>query len=703
MTEPKQDIFNPPGTGFPWFDWTVGKVTDLWVWARWQQEHPKRKDPDDLEWTSYLTEQDQTQKNIPVSPADVWDTLNVSCDILIVDPKTGQSVKLESATEKGRRRFRYLGYIGSGSFGAIFLIDDVTNINNIVRRALKVSLDDTDSRNEKALSIFVLIEFILKKRCPNFIRLDMAMICHGAPPNKGKWKEFHDKLTTVPVIKDKTLERQLQPTDVSYLSLEYSDSGTLESYVSKHTLSQSDFESLIFQLLFTLAAMQKTGFLHRDLHPGNVLVSSSTIKKRTKDIYNIRHTQITGGITREQTIIFDPLFIQTQFDPFMIKLIDFGLSTAIKREQKMDPFQLTWLVTQIFHRPPELFFFTPGENPRFTYRSDLWSMGVIIATVSGGRGPFFNRSETRNGGFYFLPPRQLQMDYHNYNINSHLDQYTRTFLFTESKAVLPYVWNMVEALGWPTNKTWPGVENSFMWKLLNKYKHHFERAHRGGWLHDSRNINASLGKTGVELMLSMLEWDPDRRPEAGTLLINYRNSFFKKTTQAGDRLHEIDPIVIVNWTLDFRFQRKTDILDDDPAHSRQGFHGQKSGLIDENIDSFINNHHEDKPKEGKISDYIFPDKDTFTNFTNYLDGDHGPQILKIKRKTFKTMCSFVPSLNHRIRPCATCGKVQASYGVNSNKTKTKINKTIETINQQASKKMFDMYFCGKKCYHTFYK
>lgn len=107
------------------------------------------------------------------------------------------------------------------------------------------------------------------------------------------------------------------------------------------TFSPQDTKCYMLQMLEGIAFCHSQYILHRDLKPGNLLVSSEGI----------------------------------------VKITDFGLARLYGREQeRLSPEAVT-----IWYRPPELLF---GAT-KYTASSDMWAVGCIFAELFLGR-PLFS-------------------------------------------------------------------------------------------------------------------------------------------------------------------------------------------------------------------------------------------------------------------------------------------------------------------------
>ncbi|POG53455.1 kinase-like domain-containing protein [Rhizophagus irregularis DAOM 181602=DAOM 197198] len=62
--------------------------------------------------------------------------------------------------------------------------------------------------------------------------------------------------------------------------MEYADSGTLKDYLKKtfNNLTWDDKYNIAYQLSCAVSCLHDEGIIHRDLHPGNILVHRNTIK-----------------------------------------------------------------------------------------------------------------------------------------------------------------------------------------------------------------------------------------------------------------------------------------------------------------------------------------------------------------------------------------------------------------------------------------
>jgi calcium-dependent protein kinase len=110
----------------------------------------------------------------------------------------------------------------------------------------------------------------------------------------------------------------------------------------KESFTEKDIAEILTCLLKALSYIHNQGIVHRDIKPENILFSKS-------NNYNT------------------------------LKLIDFGLSTKMKSDSR-------FRVGSPYYMSPEII---EGE---FCYKSDVWSVGVILYVMLTGRFPFNGKS-----------------------------------------------------------------------------------------------------------------------------------------------------------------------------------------------------------------------------------------------------------------------------------------------------------------------
>lgn len=139
-----------------------------------------------------------------------------------------------------------------------------------------------------------------------------------------------------------------------------------------------------------------------------------------------------------------------------IKVADFGLA---RRLGEPNAGKLTQMVVTLWYRAPELLL---GET-EYDWAVDIWSAGCIFAELLSGKPLFHGRSE--------------------------LDQLHKIY----------------GVLGMPNERCWPGY---------SKLPHAAKIAPVANHLNHLNNIFPTLGKSGLDLIKSMLAYDPRARPTA---------------------------------------------------------------------------------------------------------------------------------------------------------------------------------------------
>lgn len=136
------------------------------------------------------------------------------------------------------------------------------------------------------------------------------------------------------------------------LVMEYCNGGTLESYIRSKNgyLSEYISQHLIKQLCNGLEYLHKFDIIHRDLKPDNLLI-------HYQDYY-------------------DPIRNKKR-KKIILKIIDFGLATTENIAQTQCGSKM--------YMAPEIFL-----CKKYTYKADLWSVGVILYRMLTGQ-PLFNK------------------------------------------------------------------------------------------------------------------------------------------------------------------------------------------------------------------------------------------------------------------------------------------------------------------------
>src|SRR5579863_5994007 len=153
--------------------------------------------------------------------------------------------------------------------------------------------------------------------------------------------------------------------DVSYIILEYVRGKTMRE-IDRSKISFDDAINLTIQLLEALQYAHSQGIIHRDIKPGNIIVT----------------------------------------DDRVLKVMDFGLARRMTDVSNLT--QSGEIVGTIAYLPPERFLGKSGDNT-----SDLYSVGVLLYELLTGRLPFTHESGDLVAVMFShvndrpKPPRQL--------------------------------------------------------------------------------------------------------------------------------------------------------------------------------------------------------------------------------------------------------------------------------------------------------
>lgn len=141
-------------------------------------------------------------------------------------------------------------------------------------------------------------------------------------------------------------DRLEEAKGVTYLVLEYVPGRTLAERMSETRLCLDETLSIATQIATGLAVAHEQGIMHRDLKPGNIMLTPKN----------------------------------------EVKILDFGLAKSIDVEAPSASNAVTkpgWLIGTIAYMSPELAMGKPAD-----YRTDMWSLGAVIYEMVSGQLPF---------------------------------------------------------------------------------------------------------------------------------------------------------------------------------------------------------------------------------------------------------------------------------------------------------------------------
>ena len=122
------------------------------------------------------------------------------------------------------------------------------------------------------------------------------------------------------------------------LALEYLDGGSLHDLIQTHgPMDETNLRAIAFQALLGLQHLHARGKVHRDIKPGNILISSDG----------------------------------------RVKITDFGLAKQVDPQAQCN----TFVGTQFYMSPERL------QVQPYAFESDIWSLGLSLFTCALGRYP----------------------------------------------------------------------------------------------------------------------------------------------------------------------------------------------------------------------------------------------------------------------------------------------------------------------------
>ncbi|CAH8484817.1 unnamed protein product [Schistosoma turkestanicum] len=139
-----------------------------------------------------------------------------------------------------------------------------------------------------------------------------------------------------------------------YLVMEYCNAGDLSEYLqAKRTLPEDTIRHFLIQIGSAMDAMNRKGFMHRDLKPGNILLS------HCRDCGH-HVTSIPGYL-------------------LSFKLADFGFARFLQ-----DGMMAVTMCGSPMYMAPEVLMCR-----KYDAVADIWSMGIIVYQCLTGKAPFY--------------------------------------------------------------------------------------------------------------------------------------------------------------------------------------------------------------------------------------------------------------------------------------------------------------------------
>lgn len=139
-----------------------------------------------------------------------------------------------------------------------------------------------------------------------------------------------------------------------YLVMEFCNGGDLSEYLlAKETLPEDTIRHFLIQIGSAMDAINRKGFMHRDLKPGNILLS---------------HCRNCG-----QSVVDIPGHVLT------FKLADFGFARFLQ-----DGMMAVTMCGSPMYMAPEVLMCR-----KYDAVADIWSMGIIVYQCLTGKAPFY--------------------------------------------------------------------------------------------------------------------------------------------------------------------------------------------------------------------------------------------------------------------------------------------------------------------------
>ena len=479
------------------------------------------------------------------------------------------------------------GALGEGGNGVALKV-----LDSKIPIVLKIALDNFLSVRERTIGSFINRWILTGRRSPNFVKSLFEFICPGLPPAEGEWKKIVNYIQRVWVPKFQKLAmsshyRKDRPAALSYLGLELGTSGDFFDFANRG-LGKDMVASFGFQMFFGLAALHETDIVHKDIQDQNVVVSQFS-PQMVKDVplYRIqKHGDFDWVYADPYLTRFEPskkshFLIRHEGNPeatknhhfyYTVKFIDYGGTLRLPKEFPHV------IMTHGFGGvvdagPPELLFvdreakelMTHSEKKKkkkmshpaaapYSKASDVWSTAVIIAGLALAGEHIFMDSRFKHAilrpWLFFAPDvvvKDMKLVYNDKNnTNSNWMRSYTSYGYVMLDGI-HLMWNMVEALGLPTNADWPGIEKSNLWKTIVLHKKLLKYGTSGGWFWARKftkknkgdiisgriyRLNQVLGDYGRRLLFKdILVWDPSQRSSAFEVII--KHPYFSRIYQAG--------------------------------------------------------------------------------------------------------------------------------------------------------------------------
>jgi serine/threonine protein kinase len=426
------------------------------------------------------------ESNVNLEEADAW--------IMFKNPQGIEDVP--------NKILIYIDKIGHGSYGEIFAVNDY----GLGERIVKIAVNDDYFHTEEYIMRLIKRNIIDRKVCPNFLTLYDSWTLNGLPPEVGKWDtNFYNK------------------GSFGYLLMEKANGGEITNLESKVPINKNSLKCIIYQLLYTLLSLHKQNIQHRDIQHHNILLNFNTTHPNILYQYNDN--------------LVDAHTLQGKNNA-TIKMIDFGVS----RFNAPIRYEISTPKGAIPFRPPEFFFYFDNRNIEYTYESDIWSIGILIATIA-------NNFDNPLYDYQNYKPKFKSLKLFNTDLITKIckseDFKYYNFVCYDIHLVPDIIWGMVKIFGLPTNDDWPEIESTEIYKSLLEQQNYLKihlplevlKSPSEAPFWSSPSLHKYLDKDGINLLKGLLQWNPKNRISLDLAL---QNTYFKALYYKAKKLKHMD-------------------------------------------------------------------------------------------------------------------------------------------------------------------
>jgi len=406
--------------------------------------------------------------------------------------------------------------LGAGTYGIVYQIADVATPSKPL--VMKLTKADMNFFNE--ISALTTLNRTLSSPCVPKLH-DWFVV--ETLPTEGNWALVSEK------VRSRFYKQPQVPFGI--MVIEQASGGSLssfcENYLDTATLGSKEktelVTSVMFQLIFNAAALPESKIVHRDISGTNILVKDGSSLK-AKPYF--QSGEVLFAVPKNTLC---PL------------LIDYGSANILEIGSSM---KTNFRFTTLRYRPPEMIFLSCHPSgkiqPSYTPAADLFSLGLCLLemnlgnfTTGQGTMKYQNHPFLRH-----KPPASLKTRLSNliqeikgYETDASRDVIFRSWCATLRKGFIDdseisqlarYLWGMYYELGVPDDSVWPGVEQTYIWQILDETIK--ERRAKNlpcpssvGRMFQNCNM-PYLSEAQLDVILSMLKYDPKNRPSASDLL-----------------------------------------------------------------------------------------------------------------------------------------------------------------------------------------